>query len=250
MRLRSVLLPAALLVVAAAFFLLTNSETNAQAESSTALDAPVVTASATGAGAVELSWEAVSGAAGYAVYAWWGENPGWVRLDDGGVAGTSYTHGGPVPGRTYWYSVCAVDGNGDQGACSERPFPSATVSATDAATASGNADGNGNVHAGGVRDGNVYSYGDLDLCARGDGDGGFRAVCAGIDGCGRRPGGIALTWNAVAGAVRYELWTWWDAGVGWQAIGGGQPDGDDVHARGRRRGEDLPLLDSRVEWCG
>lgn len=125
---RSVLLPAVLLVVAAAFSLLTDSETNAQTESSTALDAPVVTAFAT-AGSVELSWDAVSGAAGYAVYAWWGEDPGWVRLDDGGVAGTSYTHGDPVPGRTYWYSVCAVDGNGDLGACSDAPFPSAMVSA-------------------------------------------------------------------------------------------------------------------------
>ena len=34
------------------------------------------------------------------------------------------------------------------------------------------------------------------------------------------PGGVVLNWNAVAHAVRYELWTWWDAGVGWQAIGG------------------------------
>ena len=33
--------------------------------------------------------------------------------------------------------------------------------------------------------------------------------------------GVLLTWEAVTGAVRYELWTWWDAGVGWQAIGGG-----------------------------
>lgn len=33
-------------------------------------------------------------------------------------------------------------------------------------------------------------------------------------------GAVALTWNAVAGAVRYELWTWTTAG-GWQQLDDG-----------------------------
>ncbi len=33
-------------------------------------------------------------------------------------------------------------------------------------------------------------------------------------------GAVELRWNAVPGAVRYELWTWWDAETGWQQIGG------------------------------
>ena len=33
-------------------------------------------------------------------------------------------------------------------------------------------------------------------------------------------GGVTLTWGTVRGAVRYELMTWWDAGTGWQPIGG------------------------------
>ena len=32
--------------------------------------------------------------------------------------------------------------------------------------------------------------------------------------------GVVLRWEAVADAVRYELLAWWDAGTGWQPIGG------------------------------
>jgi hypothetical protein len=45
-----------------------------------------------GEGVVELRWDAVSGAASYAVHAWWADDPGWQRLDDGSVTDTAYTH--------------------------------------------------------------------------------------------------------------------------------------------------------------
>ena len=32
--------------------------------------------------------------------------------------------------------------------------------------------------------------------------------------------GVALRWGSVQGAVRYDLMAWWDAGTGWQPIGG------------------------------
>ena len=31
---------------------------------------------------------------------------------------------------------------------------------------------------------------------------------------------IELRWTEVSGAARYELWVWWDAGTGWQPVGG------------------------------
>ena len=31
---------------------------------------------------------------------------------------------------------------------------------------------------------------------------------------------IELNWTEVSGAARYDLWTWWDAAIGWQQIGG------------------------------
>ena len=33
-------------------------------------------------------------------------------------------------------------------------------------------------------------------------------------------GAVQLSWTAVTGAVRYELWTWWNAETGWQQLGG------------------------------
>jgi len=32
--------------------------------------------------------------------------------------------------------------------------------------------------------------------------------------------GVVLSWEGVAGAVRYELLTWWANDPGWQALGG------------------------------
>ena len=81
---------------------------------------PVLTAQA-GAGVVELRWNAVSGAVSYEVHAWWTDDPGWQRLDDGSVTGTAYTHSDPTLGRTYWYSVCPVDDNGVRGDCAGPP---------------------------------------------------------------------------------------------------------------------------------
>ena len=111
----------------------TPTHTPTATPTTSASSVPVLTAQA-GAGVVELRWNAVSDAVSYAVYAWWGEDPGWQRLDDGGVTGTAYTHSNPTLGRTYWYSVCPVDGNGDWGDCAGPPFPSATVSAADTPT--------------------------------------------------------------------------------------------------------------------
>ncbi len=38
-------------------------------------------------------------------------------------------------------------------------------------------------------------------------------------------GQVTLTWDSVAGAVRYELWVWWDEETGWQQLDGGSLTG-------------------------
>ena len=138
---------------------------------------------------IELRWDAVPGAVSYAVHAWWADDPGWQRLDDGGVTGTAYTHSNPTLGRTYWYSVCPVDGNGDWGDCSGPPFPSATVS--EAATATPTATPTTSASSVPV------------LTAQ---------AGAGV---------VELRWNAVSGAVRYAVYAWGGEDPGWQRLDDG-----------------------------
>ena len=38
-------------------------------------------------------------------------------------------------------------------------------------------------------------------------------------------GQVTLTWQAVTGAVRYELWVWWDSATGWQRLDSGNLTG-------------------------
>ena len=95
----------------------------------TPLTAPELTAKAA-RDAVELSWNAVTGAARYQLWTWWDTDPGWQRLDDGSLTDTSYTHDGLTAGTTYFYAVCAVDAGGNRGAYSQNvpatvPDPSA-----------------------------------------------------------------------------------------------------------------------------
>ena len=72
-----------------------------------------------GGSAIELSWTPVSGAVRYELLTWWASDPGWQGLDDGSLTGISYTHSGLTPGRTYWYTVRAVNASGATSAWSE-----------------------------------------------------------------------------------------------------------------------------------
>ena len=188
----------------------------AQTESSTALPAPALpapalTATAAGAHAIDLSWTAVPGAVRYELWTWT-DAAGWHRLDDGSLTAATFTHGALTAGTTYWYAVLAVAADGTTSDWSEHAHATATGSSTATPTptpmppaASGTSTptppptstptDTPNAPAGAVPAA-------PNLTAR------------------ATPGGVTLSWNAVAGAVRYELWTWWDAGVSWQAIGG------------------------------
>jgi len=145
------------------------------------LAAPVLTAAAK-ENAVELRWAAVAGAASYELWTWWNSEVGWQRLDDGSLAGTSYTHSGLAAGTTYYYTIRAVDASDLTSAWSQ--YASATVSAPAAPAPPVPA---------------------------------LKAEAG--------AGQVALTWDAVAGAVRYELWGWWDAETGWQRIDDGSLTG-------------------------
>ena len=56
---------------------------------------------------IEISWEAIEGAARYEVWQWT-EADGWANLDDGNLTDITLTQADLTVGITYWYAVRAV----------------------------------------------------------------------------------------------------------------------------------------------
>ena len=101
--------------LAIAAILLYTNLASAQQTSTDSLTAEV------GEGVVELRWNAVSGAVSYEVHAWWTDDPGWQRLDDGGVTGTAYTHRNPTLGDILVFGL--PRGRQRPGATARAPLP-------------------------------------------------------------------------------------------------------------------------------
>ena len=88
--------------------------------SSASLAAPLLTAVSPVTTTVELNWTSVTDAVSYDLRAWWDGAPGWERIDDGSLTGTSYTHDDRTAGRTYFYIIAAVDTDGEPGTWSQQ----------------------------------------------------------------------------------------------------------------------------------
>lgn len=165
-------------VVVVSWYLSSGATVRAQPLQQEALGSPSLTAAASGASAIEVSWTPVTGAARYELWVWWDDESGWQRLDSGDLTGTSFAHSGLTPGRTYYYVVAGIDQNSVRGAWSSQvpvtlPSTSQALPAPTVAATSSGADS------------------------------------------------IAVTWNQVAGASRYELWFWVNRESGWQQLDDG-----------------------------
>ena len=80
-----------------------------------ALSVPALAAQDT-AGGVVLSWEAVPSAVRYELMTLWDAGngwSGWQPIGGDNLTGTTYTHTGVVAGRTYYYSIRAVNAEGE-----------------------------------------------------------------------------------------------------------------------------------------
>lgn len=107
------------LAIVLAFTAILSSASPAAAQEIT-LPAPTLTAQANDS-AIELSWDAVDGAARYqlATRPRGGE---WLYLDNNTLTETTFTHTNPAPATTHAYQVRAVSENGDAGEWSQRVF--------------------------------------------------------------------------------------------------------------------------------
>ena len=166
------------------------------------LSAPTLSATSSGANAVELSWTEVSVADRYELWTWWDSTTGWQRLDNGSLKDRSHTHGGLTAGTTYYYTVRAVAADGTTSDWSE--YARATVGAsaiqTPTATVAPNAS---TISTTFTPTATVSALSAPTLKAE-----------AGA-------AQVTLTWERAASANRYELWTWWDSSSGWQRLDDG-----------------------------
>ena len=78
---------------------------------SPALSTPTLTAQATANG-IELSWKAVTNATRYQLWAWTNAD-GWWEIGGDNLTGTTFTHTGVIVGTTYYYSIRAVNAEGE-----------------------------------------------------------------------------------------------------------------------------------------
>ncbi len=163
------------------------------------LSAPVLTAQVV-EGSIELSWTAVAGATRYRLWVW-DSVIDWRKIGGDNLTGTTFTHSDPVAGTTYFYTVHAVSDAGETSDWADQvsatldtalptATPSATVSATATATPTATA---------------------------------TQTPAAGLSApvltAQVVEDSIELSWAAVAGATRYELWVW-DSVNDWRQIGG------------------------------
>ena len=80
-----------------------------------ALDAPALTS------------QAAAGAVRYELMVWWDGVTDWQTLGGDNLIGTSYTHTGLAAGTTYYYTISAVNADGETSDWLQEPYPSATV---------------------------------------------------------------------------------------------------------------------------
>ena len=87
--------------------------------------APILIATG-GAGQIMLTWQPVSGADSYELWAW-ESAAGWQQIDDGSLTATSFTHSGLTAASTYFYTSRSLSADGQHGPWSEHVHATAAA---------------------------------------------------------------------------------------------------------------------------
>ncbi len=167
-------------------------ETFAQTGSADTLPAPQLSATPEGTNAIELRWNAISGAVRYELHVWWNGLSSWQRIDDGSQTDLSFKQEGLTTGRTYFFIVAGVDSNGDRGDWSKEVSAVLPASATHTATPTATSTATPT----------------------------SAALSAPSMHAQPGPGLVTLTWQTAANAVSYELIFYDRAISDWRRIGG------------------------------
>ncbi|MDE0198033.1 MAG: hypothetical protein OXK78_07555 [Caldilineaceae bacterium] len=167
-------------------------------------------------GAIELRWDPVPGAVRYQLDVWWDSLPDWERIGGDGVTGTSYRHTDLTAGRTYYYTIQAVNAAGqtsdwqlDYASATvpvapdnTQPSPTLTPTSTPTPTPTAVASPSPTATAGPAPTSPPVTS-DLTPPV---------LTAAVVDGA------IELRWDPVPGAVRYHLDVWWDPLPDWEPL--------------------------------
>ncbi len=215
-----------------------------------ALDAPALTAQPA-AGAVELSWTEVDTAVRYLLWTWWNDETGWQQLGGDNLTATSYIHSDLSVGTTYYYQIRAENAAGELSNWSHQvsatvseapqststPTPTATsqliLTATPtpppALTSTPTSTPDSATTATPTPDPQTTSTATPTPTSTPTPTISHSATPTPTAAAGPLPAptltaeltgvDVKLSWDAVTGAVRYELW-YWTSAEGWQQIGG------------------------------
>ena len=175
------------------------------------LSAPVLTAQAAEDG-VELSWTTVHGATRYELFVWDSVNE-WRQIGGDSLTGTTYTHTDLVAGTTYFYTILAVNADGETSALSDHVYtdtPTATPTHTPAATVTPTP--TPTATTGQPSDSSAADPTPTPSPT-------VAALAAPVLTAQAAEDGVVLSWTTVHGATRYELFVW-DSVNEWRQIGG------------------------------
>ena len=174
------------------------------------------------AGAVELRWTEIPGAARSELWTWWDRDTGWQFISDT-ITATNYTDDDVTPGVTYYYAVRALDAAGQaltgwSDYASAVPLPAFTPTPTPTPPSNPAPASSPTATLTPTSTQPPAATPTLTPTPTPTSTPAPSTLPAPDLTAQPAPGAVELRWPEIPGAARYELWTWWNQDTGWQFI--------------------------------